>query len=281
MHDTLIETARLEDSLGKPGLVVLDCRFDLKRPEAGREAWRESHIPGARYVHLDEDMASPASASSGRHPLPSLDAFATLLGSLGIRTDSQVVVYDDMGGAIAGRMWWLTRWAGHPATALLNGGWLQWIRENRPVSDETPPLREKARYPVSARKDTWMTTEAVVDALGENRVQLIDARAPVRFSGQQEPLDRVGGHIPGSRNMPFQENLGEDGRFKSPAALRQRFEALAKDERPVCHSCGSGVTACHNLLAMAHAGLKPGRLYVGSWSEWIQDPERPVATGDA
>ncbi len=279
MHSTLIETEQLAELLGTPGLVVLDCRFNLKHPEAGREAWRESHIPGARYVHLDDDMASHGDENSGRHPLPAIDAFAARLGALGIQADSQVVVYDDAGGAIAGRMWWLLRWAGHPTAALLNGGWPKWTREGRPVSDDTPPESE-TRYAASARDDLWLTTEAVVEALNQDQVQLIDARAPERFSGQQEPLDAVGGHIPGSRNIPFQENLDENGCFKSPEALRQRFAALAEDARPVCHSCGSGVTACHNLLAMAYAGLEPGRLYVGSWSEWIRDPERPIATGN-
>ena len=279
MYSTLIETERLAELLGTPGLVVLDCRFNLKHPEAGREAWQESHIPGARYAHLDDDMASPPDENSGRHPLPAIEAFAARLGALGIQADSQVVVYDDAGGAIAGRMWWLLRWAGHPAAALLNGGWPKWMREGRPVSGDTPPASE-ARYAASAQDDLWLTTEAVVEALSQAQVQLIDARAPQRFSGQQEPLDAVGGHIPGSQNMPFQENLDENGCFKSPEALRQRFAALAGDARPVCHSCGSGVTACHNLLAMAYAGLEPGRLYVGSWSEWIRDPERPIATGN-
>ena len=279
MYRTLIETEQLAELLGTPGLVVLDCRFDLRHPEAGREAWRQGHVPGAHYAHLDDDMASPADESSGRHPLPAIDAFAARLGAWGVRADSQVVVYDDAGGAIAGRMWWLLRWAGHPAAALLNGGWSRWTRENRPVSGDAPPESE-ASYAASARDDLWLTTEAVADALGRDRVQLIDARAPERFSGRQEPLDAVGGHIPGSRNMPFQENLDENGCFKPPEVLRRRFETLAGDARPVCHSCGSGVTACHNLLAMAHAGLEPGRLYVGSWSEWIRDPERPVATGN-
>ena len=279
MYSTLIETEPLAELLGTPGLIVLDCRFDLKRPEAGREAWRQSHIPGANYVHLDDDMASPSDASSGRHPLPEIDTFTARLGALGIQMNSQVVVYDDMGGAIAGRMWWLMRWAGHPATALLNGGWSKWTREGRPVSDEMPP-ESKTRCVASAQDDLWLTTEAVEAALNRDQIQLIDARAPERFSGQQEPLDSVGGHIPGSRNMPFQENLDANGCFKSPEALRQRFAALAEDARPTCHSCGSGVTACHNLLAMAYAGLEPGRLYVGSWSEWIRDPERPIATGN-
>lgn len=279
MYSTLIETEQLADLLGAPELVTLDCRFNLKQPEAGREAWQESHIPGAHYAHLDDDMASHANENSGRHPLPAINALATRLGTFGIEADSQVVVYDDAGGAIAGRMWWLLRWAGHSAVALLNGGWPKWTREGRPVSTDTPPESE-AFFAASPQDDLWLTTEAVVDALSQNQVQLIDARAPERFSGQQEPLDAVGGHIPGSQNIPFQENLDENGCFKSPEVLRERFAALTEDARPVCHSCGSGVTACHNLLAMAYAGLEPGRLYVGSWSEWIRNPERPIATGN-
>ena len=279
MYSTLIETAQLADLLGTPELVVLDCRFNLKRPEAGREAWRESHIPGAHYAHLDDDMASAPDEDSGRHPLPAIDTLAAQLGAWGIQADSQVVVYDDAGGAIAGRMWWLLRWSGHSSAALLNGGWPKWTREGRPVSDDMPPESE-VLYAASPQEDLWLTTAAVVDALDQDQVQLIDARAPERFSGQHEPLDAVGGHIPGSQNLPFQENLDENGCFKPPEALRQRFESLADDPRSVCHSCGSGVTACHNFLAMAHAGLEPGRLYVGSWSEWIRDPSRPIATGN-
>lgn len=279
MYSTLIETEQLAGLLGTPGLVVLDCRFNLKQPEAGREAWQESHIPGAHYVHLDDDMASRANEGSGRHPLPETPAFAARLGAFGLQAESQAVVYDDAGGAIAGRMWWLLRWAGHSAVALLNGGWHKWIREGRPVSDDIPPERETS-YAVSPQDDLWLSTDTVADALDQDRTQLIDARAPERFSGQQEPLDTVGGHIPGAQNVPFQENLDENGCFKSPEILRERFAALAEDARSVCHSCGSGVTACHNLLVMAYAGLEPGQLYVGSWSEWIRDPERPIATGN-
>ena len=215
MYSTLIETEQLAELLGTPELVVLDCRFNLKQPEAGREAWRESHIPGARYAHLDDDMASHANENSGRHPLPAIDAFAARLGAWGVQADSQVVVYDDAGGAIAGRMWWLLRWAGHSAVALLNGGWPKWTLEDRPVSDDIPPESE-ALFAASPQDDLWLTTEAVADALNQDQVQLIDARAPERFSGQQEPLDAVGGHIPGSQNLPFQENLDENGCFKSP-----------------------------------------------------------------
>ena len=278
MYTTLIETAQLAELLSRAGTTVLDCRFDVARPDAGRAAWRQGHIPGARHVDLDRDMASVPDDRSGRHPLPAIDAFKRLLGTLGVAPRGQVVVYDDAGGAIAARMWWLLRWAGHEAVALLDGGFPKWRSEGRPVTDEAV-LDAALRYPVSVREDGWMSTEEVAAALAEGRLQLLDARAPERYRGEVEPLDGRAGHIPGSINMPFRDNLGEDGTFRSRDELRRRFAPLAEDARPVCHSCGSGVTACHNLLAMAHAGFDPGRLYVGSWSEWIRDPARPVAVG--
>ena len=278
MHTTLIETGQLAELLSSAGIVVLDCRFDVARPDAGREAWRQGHIPGARYVDLDRDMASVPDDRSGRHPLPAMDSFKTLLGRLGVTPGGQAVVYDDAGGAIAARMWWLLRWAGHEAVALLDGGFPKWRREGRPVSAELVPDAE-LRGSVSVREGGWMSTREVAEALAAGRLQLLDARAPERYRGEAEALDSRAGHIPGSINVPFRDNLNEDGTFRSPDELRQRFAPLAADARPICHSCGSGVTACHNLLAMAHAGLEPGRLYVGSWSEWIRDPARPVAVG--
>ena len=278
MHTTLIETGQLAELLPRAGTAVLDCRFDVARPDAGRAAWRQNHIPGARHVDLDRDMASVPDDRSGRHPLPAIDAFKSLLGALGVEPRGQVVVYDDSGGAIAARMWWLLRWAGHEAVALLDGGFPKWQREGRPVTDEAGP-DAAGRYPASVREGGWMSTAEVGAALAAGELQLLDARAPDRYRGEAEPLDERAGHIPGSINVPFRGNLNEDGTFRSPDELRRRFAPLAEDARPVCHSCGSGVTACHNLLAMAHAGLEPGRLYVGSWSEWIRDPARPVATG--
>lgn len=278
MYTTLIETGQLAELLSGAGAVVLDCRFDVARPAAGREAWRQGHIPGARYVDLDRDMASVPDDRSGRHPLPAMDSFKTLLGRLGVVPGGQAVVYDDAGGAIAARMWWLLRWAGHEAAALLDGGFPKWRREGRPVTDELVPDAE-LHGTVSAREGGWMSTAEVAAALAAGRLQLLDARAPERYRGEAETLDDRAGHIPGSINVPFRDNLKEDGTFRSRDELRRRFAPLAADARPICHSCGSGVTACHNLLAMTHAGLDPGRLYVGSWSEWIRDPARPVAAG--
>ncbi len=280
MQSTLIETDELEKLLMQGSVVILDCRFDVSRPEVGATAWRSGHIPNAHYVDLDVDMAAPASDTSGRHPLPEPEIFQARLESYGITPTSQVVVYDDAGGAIAGRMWWLLRWIGHEAVSVLNGGWPKWIQENRPVSTEVP-TSAASHYPITPDRSLWLSTEQVEAQLEQQNIQLLDARDPARFAGDVEPLDTKAGHIPGAQNMPFRANLNDDGTFLSTEALRERFQAIADHPQPVCHSCGSGVTACHNLLAMAYAGLEPGQLYVGSWSEWIRNPRRPIETGNA
>lgn len=280
MHTTLIETGQLADLLAQDAAIVLDCRFDVGRPDAGEAAWREGHIPGAHYVHLDADMAAAPDESSGRHPLPDPEAFQAKLEACGITPEAQVVVYDDAGGAIAGRMWWLLRWAGHAAVAVLDGGLPKWAQEARPLSQDCPAAT-RAIHPVAPNDALWISTEGIEAGLGQKTLHVIDARDPDRFAGRIEPLDTKAGHIPGAQNLPFRDNLNADGTFRSPGDLRERFAALSESPRTVCHSCGSGVTACHNLLAMAHAGLEPGRLYVGSWSAWIRDPRRPIAAGDA
>lgn len=279
MHTTLIETGQLADLLAQNAAIVLDCRFDVSRPEAGEAAWRQGHIPDAHYAHLDADMAAAPDESSGRHPLPDPELFQTRLEAFGIAPETQVVVYDDAGGAIAGRMWWLLRWVGHAAVAVLDGGLPKWVREARPLSQECPAAA-RASHPVRPNDALWISTADVETGLERKALQVVDARDPDRFAGRVEPLDAKAGHIPGSRNLPFRSNLNADGTFLSRADLRARFAALSETAGPVCHSCGSGVTACHNLLAMAHAGLEPGRLYVGSWSAWIRDPQRPIAAGD-
>lgn len=280
MHTTLIETGQLADLLAQHAAIVLDCRFDVSRPDAGEAAWRQGHIPGACYVHLDADMAAAPDKSSGRHPLPDPEFFRTRLEAFGIAPETQVVVYDDAGGAIAGRMWWLLRWVGHAAVAVLDGGLPKWVREARPLSQDRPAAA-RASYPVRPNDALWVSTAEVEAGLERKTLQVVDARDPDRFAGRVEPLDAKAGHIPGSQNLPFRGNLNADGTFRSRADLRARFAALSGTAAPVCHSCGSGVTACHNLLAMAHAGLEPGRLYVGSWSAWIRDPQRPIAAGDS
>lgn len=278
MTDPIISPRALAEAMTGPGCVVVDTRFRLTEPEAGREAWRAGHLPGARYLHLDEDLAAPPRPGTGRHPLPDPGALAGILGRAGIGPASLVVAYDDAGGAIAARLWWLLRWLGHDHAAVLDGGFQAWVGAGLPVE-------RAAHAPVPATfvgtpgpERVVGTAELAAPGPGAPRL-LVDAREPERFLGRSEPIDAVAGHVPGAVNHPFRENLGPDGRFLPPVELRRRWRALLGDTRPVDAAvmCGSGVTACHHLLAMERAGLPGARLYAGSWSEWIADPRRPVA----
>jgi len=279
--NTLVTTEDLSAHLGDPNWVVFDCRFTLTDPEGGRQAYQKHHVPGAHYVHLDEDLAAPVSESSGRHPLPDAHVFAEKLCRWGVGVNKQVVVYDDSYGAMAVRMWWMLRWLGHPGVALLDGGYPKWMREMRPVTADVPPTR-KGHCACLPEPSQIVNADDVLRASTHAEFLIIDARPERRYSGEYEPLDPVAGHIPGSINWSFEENLDIDGTFLPPEALRENFQALLKGRPPwrVIHTCGSGVTACHNLLAMEIAGLPGSRLYPGSWSEWIRDPRRPVATGE-
>lgn len=279
---TLVDAATVADHLGSPDWVLIDCRFTLSEPDAGDKSYRAGRIPGARYAHLERDLSGPPTPGSGRHPLPDPNRLANTLARWGIGPTSQVVVYDDSFGAMAVRLWWLLRWVGHDAVALLDGGLPVWKRLKLPIDDGPPPLDVAMRpYPVCPNP------EALIDTAGVDRIRsapdwcLLDARPEERFSGEREPIDRVAGHIPGSRSRTFEDNLGFDGRFLPPEELRENFLTILAGVAPghTVHTCGSGVTACHNLLAMVHAGLPPGKLYAGSWSEWISDPARPVALG--
>jgi thiosulfate/3-mercaptopyruvate sulfurtransferase len=279
--NTLVTTEDLAAHLDDPRWIVFDCRFTLTDPYAGRQAYLKNHIPGAIYVHLDEDLSAPISETTGRHPLPATETFAEKLCQWGVGVNKQVVVYDDSFGAMAVRMWWMLRWLGHPGVALLDGGYPKWLRHKLPVS---PDLPEVHRGNCACLPEPTQIVDAgqVLHAALTGEQLIIDARPERRFTGEFEPLDPVAGHIPGSINWSFEENLDIDGTFLPPEALRENFQALLEG-RPawqVIHSCGSGVTACHNLLAMEIAGLPGSRLYPGSWSEWIRDPSRPVATGD-
>lgn len=279
LHTTLIDAASLHARLDDPHWVVVDCRFSLMDTEAGRRAYQDGHLPGARYAHLDEDLSGPITPATGRHPLPDPARLARKLGEWGIGPGTQVVTYDDMGGMLAAaRLWWLLRWLGHEAVAVLDGGFPAWQRAGLPLTTELPVVQPKT---FGARPDDrlWLTT-AQVQSLPAEMV-LLDARMAMRFRGEMEPIDPVAGHIPGSVNLPTEGNLTPDGHFLPLAELRARFATILGDRPPaaVVHSCGSGVTACHNLLAMEAAGLRGSRLYAGSWSEWIRDPVRPVATG--
>ena len=272
---TLISPEKVAEHLDDPAWVIVDCRFSLADTEAGRRAYREAHVPGAVYAHLDEDLSGPPVTDRGRHPLPTPEALRALFGRLGIDEGKQVVAYDNVGGIVAARLWWMLHYMGHDAAAVLDGGWPAWQdaehptttgkEENEPASFEGEPRRE------------WLVLAEEVAAGADGR--LIDARAPERFRGEEEPLDPVAGRIPGAANYPYGRNLDEDGRFLSPEQLRDQLEAVlgAAGAQEAVHYCGSGVSACLNLLAQAHAGLPPGRLYAGSWSDWITDPERPVA----
>lgn len=282
---TLVSAEALAQHLGDPDLRIVDARFVLAGadPDAGEGQWRAGHLPGAGYVHLDRELSDLRKpASEGRHPLPDAAVFRVALERLGIETGSQVVVYDAAEGAMAAaRFWWLLKLWGHDQVAVLDGGFARWTALGLPV-DANPTRVAPSSYPGDFDASRIARTDEVERRLGKGEAILLDARAPERFRGEVEPLDRVAGHVPGSRNRPYAENL-VDGRFRSPDALRAEFLALTdgRDPGEVLLSCGSGVTACHNLLAMEYAGLQGARVYAESWSGWISDPARPVATGPA
>lgn len=263
--------------------VLLDCSFDLADTEAGERAWRQGHLPGSQYVHLDRDLAGSkhdaAGRFRGRHPLPERRAFAERLGQLAITPASAVVCYDAQGGAYAARAWWLLRWMGHHDVAVLDGGVAAWREAGGALVAEVSAPQAAAPYPELAPALPTIDAETLLSQLG--RVRLVDARAGERFRGEVEPLDKAAGHIPGARHRFFKDNLAPDGRFKSPADLRAEWLPLlaGQEAAEVVQHCGSGVTACHNLLALAHAGLGDSQLYPGSWSEWSADPARPQARG--
>jgi thiosulfate/3-mercaptopyruvate sulfurtransferase len=274
---TVIETSVLADHLSDPHWVTVDCRFLLNDAAWGWREYLARHIPGAVYAHLERDLSGELSGRNGRHPLPDPDALIRTLGGLGITSGVQVVVYDQDSGAFASRLWWLLRWLGHEDVAVLDGGFAKWLSEQRPIAagEETRARRSFVRSP---RAHMVVDIEEVARLAAREPARLIDARAPERYRGEIEPIDRVAGHIPGAVNDHYMQNLDDLGNFRSPEALRDRLTAAiggASPDEIVCY-CGSGVTACHNLLALEHAGLSGARLYAGSWSEWSSDPSRPV-----
>jgi thiosulfate/3-mercaptopyruvate sulfurtransferase len=280
-YTTLISTDILACHISDPAWVVIDCRFALADPAAGGMLHADRHIPGAHYAHLDRHLSARITDTSGRHPLPDPEQLCLRLGEWGITPQSQVVAYDDAGGVFAARLWWLLRWLGHEAVAVLDGGWSRWCEEGG-MQQKPVPVTLPGNYPGQPDNRLWLTATQLQDELIKAEIVLIDARAPERFRGEVEPIDPVAGHIPGAVNYPFQNNLNSRGLFKPADHLRRAFEPLLQGRPPqqVVHMCGSGVTACHNLLAMEIAGLSGSRLYAGSWSEWIRDRERGVATGD-
>ncbi|HEX5802541.1 MAG TPA: sulfurtransferase [Azospira sp.] len=274
---TLIDGATLARHLDDPDWCVVDLRHQLSDTAYGERAYAASHIPGAVFLHLDRDLSGPMTGSNGRHPLPDPAALVARLGAAGIGCGTQVVVYDDAQGMIAGRLWWLLRWLGHPQVALLDGGFPLWQAEGRAVSAELP--QRPAAHFAGTPQDNTVDADWLLAHLDSPELCLIDVRGPDRFRGENETIDPVGGHIPGARNRFFKDNLDADGRFKPAAQLRAEHLALlaGNDPRHAVLQCGSGVSACLGLLAMEIAGLPGARLYPGSWSEWCSDPARPVA----
>jgi thiosulfate/3-mercaptopyruvate sulfurtransferase len=280
VFETLIDVQTLRAQAASPQLALVDCRFDLSQPDAGRQAYLEAHIPGAVYADLNRDLSSPVTLESGRHPLPDPQILARRLGELGIGDDTQVIAYDQANGSFAARLWWLLRWLGHPQVAVLDGGFTAWNAAGGATQSGQRAVKPRHLTPRAAA-DGVLSTAQVGAALRNSRALLVDARAAERYAGTVEPLDRVAGHVPGAVNHPFSLNVAADGRFLPAAELRARWQARLGDFAPsdVIAMCGSGVTACHNLLSLEVAGLRGGTLYAGSWSEWIRDPARPVAVG--
>ena len=277
MPTTLVSTAELA---AHPDWRIFDCRHDLAKPTLGEEQYRDAHIPAALFAHLDRDLSAPKTGRNGRHPLPPPQVFVSWLGKCGLKPSDQVVCYDAGNGAMAARLWWMLRWIGHEDVAVLDGGLAKWVAEKRPLTADVSRF-PRSGYPLGRPPKNAVDLAEVERARAP--MLLLDARAPVRYRGEQEPIDPVAGRIPGARNRFNMDNVSPQGTFKSAGELKQQFQAVLGDRAPseVVHYCGSGVAACHNLLAMEVAGLPGGRLYAGSWSEWIADPKRPVEKGPA
>lgn len=276
MFRTLIDSTTLSQHLGNAGWLVIDSRFDLTAPEKGAQEYLDAHIPGAVYAHLDHDLSGPPMTNRGRHPMPTAEALTATFSRLGIDGDRQVVAYDGAGGSISARLWWLLRHMGHGAVAVLDGGWPAWKEAGLPV-ECGPEINAAAVFSGQART-AWVVR---IDEVPDVRY-LVDSRDPARYRGEHEPIDRAAGHIPDAVNYFWKNNLDASMRFLGSDQLRGKLLGLLRETAPgdVVFYCGSGVTACHNLLAMEHAGLRGARLYAGSWSEWCSDPSRPVAVGD-
>jgi len=270
----------VEDLATHPEWRIFDCRHDLKNTEYGRQAYARGHIPGALFLHLDDDLSGVKDGRNGRHPLPDVDSFARRMADCGVDATTQVVAYDNEGGIFASRLWWMLRWLGHEKVAVLNGGLAGWKRSKRALEESVPAVAP--REFMARVQDMAVDVGQVLADLQSERMLILDARSPERFRGENETLDPVGGHIPGAVNRFYFDNLDDDGCFFKPAAeLRAEFAELlaGRPAEQVVQQCGSGVTACHNLLAMELAGLSGSKLYPGSWSEWCADPSRPVARG--
>jgi len=283
MYSTLISAEELASRLGSPGWVVVDCRFDLTDPSAGKAAWLDCHIPGAVFADLDRLLSGPISEErGGRHPLPEPEALCVGLGLLGIHNDSQVVVYDSGAGMLAGRLWWLLRWLGHEQVAVLDGGLNAWLEGGFEIT-AAPPEPAPCEFHGEAGSMPVLNAEQVAAGIADGSLVVVDVRAEERFRGDAEPLDKVAGHVPGALNLPVGRNLSAAGRYRRPDELAALYEESLPDTDPsaLAFMCGSGVSACHSLLALELIGWSGAALYAGSWSDWISDPHRPIASGPA
>jgi thiosulfate/3-mercaptopyruvate sulfurtransferase len=282
MYTTLISAAALAARINNPDWVIVDCRHDLVNLSAGRDAYAAGHLPHAVFADMETELSGEKrgadGAFRGRHPLPERDALVETLRRWGVNDGTQVVAYDAHGGMYAARLWWLLRWLGHDAVAVLDGGMAAWEAQGRPLSTEVPS-RPRGEFVARAPLAATASASEVLENIASGERTVVDARAADRFRGENETMDPVGGHIPGAKNRFFKDNLEADGRFKDAAQLKADFAAVVTDPAKAIMQCGSGVTACHNLLALEVAGMRGAALYPGSWSEWCADPARPVATG--
>lgn len=278
-YSTLVSTKVLNQHIDAANWAVIDCRFSLADSQAGEKAYRMGHIPNARYAHLDRDLSSVANNTTGRHPLPDFKLLQRKIGDWGISHSNQVVVYDDVNGAIAARLWWLLRTMGHDNVAVLDGGFQHWQKQGLPITTTLPTIKPKA-FRAYLNQSSWLNAIQVENGLATKSINLLDARATERFQGKQEPIDPVAGHIPKAINRAFNLNLDANGLFLSRDNLRQQFKEILGlfSAEQIVHMCGSGVTACHNQLAMDHAGLYGSKLYAGSWSDWITNQNRAIVT---
>lgn len=280
-YKTIISAAELAEIIDHEDVRVFDCRFMLKDPQGGLKLYQAGHLPNAQFADMDTQLSSPMTNESGRHPLPEVDAIVEQLCAWGVSNTTQVIAYDDISGAFAARMWWLLRWLGHDNVAVLDGGMQQWEKLGKEFTQEIPQVaRQEFKPQINTQ---WLVDiETVQKELSEQKITLIDARSADRYTGKDQKTDPVPGHVPGASSLPFAGNLTEAGLFDTPENIRARFNTVIADQAldNVVNMCGSGVTACHNLLAMAVAEIEPTKLFVGSWSQWIRDQNRPVALGN-
>lgn len=277
-HTTLVDVATLHDHLNDPGWLIIDCRHSLADHDLGRRQYNDAHIAGAFYADLERDLAGIKNGSNGRHPLPAPNGFAAFLRALGTNDETQIVAYDAGGDMFAARLWFLSRWIGHTAVAVLDGGLTAWTSAGLATTSELPRQRMNGNLNLAVQADLVIDTNAMSALLNNTAYSILDARAPERFAGDVEPLDPVAGHIPGAKNRLFKHNFEPDGHMKSPHVLRDTFAEFTTAPEHIVHQCGSGISAAVNMLAMEHAGMTGSRLYAGGWSEWCADPTRPMVT---